>query len=132
MKPRLLLADDHEDLLHEIVQLLEAEFDIVGVARDGASLLDRAANLGPDVVVTDFKMPKLSGIEAGRLLLERKLCKAVVLLTMYADPQLVKDAMRIGIRGFVLKVKAGDDLIPAIRGALRGETFVSSLGPAAV
>ena len=129
MKPRLLLADDHEDLLHEIVQLLEADFEVVGTARDGTALLEGAAHLGPDVVVTDFKMPKLSGLEAGRRLLQQDLCKAVVLLTMYADPQLVKDALRTGIRGFVLKVKAGEDLIPAIHCALRGETFVSSFGP---
>lgn len=131
-KPRLLLADDHEDLLREVTELLERDFDVVGVARDGAALIDHAALLNPDVVVTDFKMPRLSGIDAGRTLLEQRLCKAVVLLTMYADPQLVNSALGVGIRGFVLKVKAGEDLIPAIHSALRGETFVSSFGPARV
>jgi DNA-binding NarL/FixJ family response regulator len=82
-RPRLLLADDHEDLLHEVTALLQGEFEVVGVARDGVSLMDIAAHLNPDVVVTDFRMPGLSGIDAGGTLLERGLCKAVVLLTIY-------------------------------------------------
>jgi DNA-binding NarL/FixJ family response regulator len=127
-RPRLLLADDHEDLLREVTALLEREFEVIGVARDGTALMDIAAHLNPDVVITDFKMPGLSGIDAGSRLLERGLCKAVVLLTMYADQQLVDGALQAGIRGFVLKVNAGEDLIPAIHSALRGETYVSSFG----
>src|ERR1700687_696336 len=123
---RLLLADDHEELLHQLTQLLESEFDIVGAVRDGAALLETAAALRPDVVVADLKMPKLNGIEAGRKLLELKLCKAVVLLTVYGEPQLVKTALESGIQGFVLKGKAGEELIPAIYTALKGGTFVSS------
>jgi DNA-binding NarL/FixJ family response regulator len=124
-RPRLLLADDHEDLLHEVTALLRGEFEVVGVARDGAALMDIAAHLNPDVVVTDFRMPGLTGIDVGGRLLERGLCKAVVLLTIYGDQQLLDSALRAGIRGFVLKVKAGEDLIPAIHSALRGETYVS-------
>lgn len=127
-KPRLLLADDHEGLLREVAGLLDREFEVIGIARDGAELMEIAARLNPDVIVTDFKMPGISGIEASQRLLERGLCKAVVLLTMYADQQLVDGALRAGIRGFVLKVKAGEDLIPAVHSALRGDTFVSSLG----
>jgi DNA-binding NarL/FixJ family response regulator len=128
-KARLLLADDHEDLLQEVTLLLEGEFEVIGVARDGPTLIDSAIHLSPDVVVTDFKMPGgLSGIDASSVLLERGLCKAVVLLTMYADRELVDGALQAGIRGFVLKVRAGEDLIPAIHSALRGETYVSPLG----
>lgn len=131
-RPRLLLADDHEDLLREVTALLQVEFDVIGVARDGTELVNMAADLNPDVVVTDFKMPGLNGIDASSRLLERGLCKAVVLLTMYADRQLVDGALEAGILGFVLKVKAGEDLIPAIHSALRGETYVSSLEAAPV
>ena len=126
-RPRLLLADDHEDLLHEVTALLQGEFEVVGVARDGTTLLEIAAHMNPDVVVTDFKMKGLSGIDAGSLLLQAGSCKAVVLLTMYADRQLIDGALKAGILGFVLKVKAGEDLVPAIYSALRGETYVSSL-----
>jgi len=98
-RPRLLLADDHEDVLREVTALLRVEFEVVGVARDGAALMDIAAHLNPDVVVTDFRMPGLSGIDVGGRLLERGLCKAVVLLTIYGDQQLVDGALLAGIRG---------------------------------
>jgi DNA-binding NarL/FixJ family response regulator len=127
LRPRLLLADDHEEFLEEIRSLLAGDFELVGVARDGAELLEQAGSLNPDAVVTDFKMPKLTGIRAGRKLVESRVCRAVVLLTIYRDPQLVRDALDAGIRGYVLKDRAGEDLIPAIRCALDGETFVSAL-----
>jgi DNA-binding NarL/FixJ family response regulator len=123
---RLLLAEDHEELLHQVTMLLASEFDIVGAVRDGAALLETAAALRPDVVVADLKMPKLNGIEAGRKLLELKLCKAVVLLTIYGDPELAKTALEGGIQGFVLKGNAVAELIPAVYTALKGGTFVSS------
>jgi DNA-binding NarL/FixJ family response regulator len=124
-----VLADDHEDILIELTALLETEFDVVGVAHDGITLVSIASHLKPDVVITDYKMPGLSGIDASSILLERAFCKVVVLLTMYCDRQLAGNALRSGIRAFVLKVKAGEDLIPAIHSALRGETFVSSFEP---
>jgi DNA-binding NarL/FixJ family response regulator len=127
IKPRLLLADDHEDLLREVTVLLADDFELIGVARDGLELMESAANLIPDVVITDFKMPRLTGIEAGRRLLEQRLCKAVVLLTMYGDPQLVRGAREAGILGYVLKDKAAEDLIPAVFSALEGKAFISSL-----
>src|ERR1700726_2372718 len=108
IKPRLLLADDHEAVLQEVTVLLDKDFELIGVARNGLELLDSAAKLCPDVVITDFKMPGLSGIEAGRRLLEQRLCKAVVLLTMYGDPQLVRGARDAGILGYVLKERAAE------------------------
>ncbi|SRR5579883_2453891 len=125
-KPRLLIADDHPELLDEVASLLGADFELVGKARDGASLLAIAAGLKPDVVVTDFAMPRVNGIEAGRRLIEQDLCQAVVLLTIYPEPHLIQQALAAGIRGYVSKVKAGEDLVPAIWEALRGRTFVSS------
>lgn len=125
-RPRLVIADDREDVLREVSALLNEQFEVVGVAQDGATLIEIAADLNPDVVVTDFKMPGISGIKAGSTLLERRLCKAVVLLTMYADQQLVNGAMQAGILGFVLKVKAGEDLIPAINAALGGRPYASA------
>ena len=125
MKPRLLLADDHNELLREVTELLGQEFEILGSVHDGMTLLFRAAELQPDVVVTDLKMPRLSGIEAGRKLLDQKLCRAVVLLTLYKDPQIISSALDAGILGYVTKDRAGLDLIPAINAALAGQTFIS-------
>jgi DNA-binding NarL/FixJ family response regulator len=127
LRPRLLLADDHEEVLEEVARLLATDFELVGVARDGVELVERARLLAPDAVITDFKMPRLTGILAGRKLIEGRVCCTVLLLTMYRDPQLVRDALDAGFRGYVLKDRAGEDLIPAIQQALGGETFVSAL-----
>jgi CheY-like chemotaxis protein len=69
-RPRVLLADDHDELLGDISDFLSTEFEIVGIAGDGASLVELAAKLRPDVVVTDVQMPKLNGIDASRKILD--------------------------------------------------------------
>ena len=125
-RARLLLADDHRELLRDIQQLLASDFDVVGTASDGLALVGVAQALKPDVVVTDLRMPKLNGIEAGRTILQQRVCKAVVLLTAYHDPYLIRRALEAGIRGYVLKTTASDDLLPAIYEALEGRVFVSA------
>jgi DNA-binding NarL/FixJ family response regulator len=122
---RLLVADDEAMILQQITDLLEEEFEVVGVVRDGIDLLKCAQVLKPDVVVTDFQMQPMNGIEAGKELIRRGFCGAVVLLTMYDEPCLMQQALRAGFRGFVLKANVGEDLIPAVREALAGRTFVS-------
>ena len=124
-RSRLVLADDHQEFLAEVSDLLSIEFDIVGSASDGDALLDVAARMRPDVVVTDLQMPKISGLDAGRRLLTERLCHVVVIVTIHADVKLARLALRAGIQAYVLKLHAGDDLIPAIRTALNGGTFVS-------
>ena len=124
-KPRLVLADDYEDLLVEIGSLLAHDFDVVALARDGVELLSAVRKLKPDVVVTDITMPRLSGIEASREILREQHCDAIVLLTVHNEKELVGKALRAGILGYVLKVNAGVELIPAIFAVLGGESFVS-------
>ena len=124
-KLRLLLADDHAGVLEEIRQLLAPEFEIAGAARGGRALLDLAAELRPDAVISDVAMPDLDGIEAGRLILDRGHAAAVVALTMHNDPSLVQRALRAGIRGFILKVDAGAELVAAVRAVARGRTYLS-------
>jgi len=126
MRTSLLLADDHRELLQDLQRLLASDFDVVGTASDGLALVGVAQALKPDVVVTDLRMPKLNGIEAGRTILQRRVCKAVVLLTAYHDPYLIRRALEAGIRGYVLKTTASDDLLPAIYEALEGRVFVSA------
>lgn len=124
-KTRVILADDHPGILHEIIDLLHGEFEIVGTARDGPTLLKEGCRLKPDVVVTDIRMPGINGIRVGHDLLEARACKAVVVLSMYGDAILAQTALEAGIRGYVLKMTAGDDLIPAIHKILAGGTFFS-------
>jgi DNA-binding NarL/FixJ family response regulator len=122
---RLVLADDHPDVREAVRQLLYSEFDVLRTVGEGAALVEAAIELKPDAVVTDVQMPHMGGIEASEQLLSRRLCEAVVVLSMYPDAHLVKAAFQAGIRAYVLKVDASDELIPAINAALRGERYLS-------
>lgn len=122
---RVVLADDHEDLLYEIRLLLGSEFDIVNSVTDGLGLIDAASKSKPDIVISDVQMPGLNGIEACQRIIENGFCGAATILTMHDEVQLVKDALRAGIRGYVLKVDAGEELILAVRSVMGGFTYLS-------
>jgi len=85
-----------------------------------------AHELKPDAVVSDIQMPELDGIAASTQVLGRGLCEAIVVLSMYSDRHLVQIALQAGIRAYVLKLDASDELIPAVYAALRGERYLSS------
>lgn len=122
---RLLFADDHEGVREEIRQLLEPDFEVLRLVGDCVQLVEAARELEIDAVVSDVQLPHMSGIEAGRQILGRGLCEAVVVLSMFPDAHLVKAAMAAGIRAYVLKVDAGEGLIPAIHTALGGKQYLS-------
>jgi DNA-binding NarL/FixJ family response regulator len=124
-RTRVLLADDQATILHDIEELLTADFEIVGTVTDGVSAIEAAARLQPDLIVTDLAMPRLGGIEASREMLKARPGLPIVLLTMNDDPHLAEHAISVGIRGYVHKLTAGEELIPAAQCALRGETFIS-------
>jgi DNA-binding NarL/FixJ family response regulator len=122
---RLVLADDHLDVLEEIRRLLTPEFDVLRTVGEGAALVEAAAETLPDAVITDIRMPHVDGIEACGRILSRGLCAAVVVLSMYPDAYLVKAALQAGIRAYVVKLDASEELIPAVYAAVRGERYLS-------
>jgi|HubBroStandDraft_6_1064221.scaffolds.fasta_scaffold872890_2 DNA-binding NarL/FixJ family response regulator len=122
---RVVLADDHEDVLHEIRALLDPEFDILRSVTDGLALIEAVRESKPDVVISDVQMPGLSGIEACRRIVQNGSCSAAIILTIYNDFQLVKNALQAGIRGFVLKVDAGEELASAVHAVLDGSVYLS-------
>ena len=124
--PRILLADDHQEMLQTLVGILEDEFQIVGTAGNGMRALELAASLTPDIVVLDISMPEVNGIEAARRLREEGSLASVVFLTAHNDPDLVEAAMSAGALGYVLKSHLATDLVSAIWLALVGKTFISS------
>jgi len=124
-KPRLVLADDNPEILDVIRKLLDDSFEIVAVVGDGRLLMEAVTQFKPDAVIVDLQMPLLNGIEAGERIIRGGLAPAVVVLTMYAEARLVRQAIRAGIQGYVLKTDAGRELLPAIRAVLRGETYLS-------
>jgi len=124
-RPRVLLADDHEELLDAVRLLLAADFEIVGAVSDGRTLVRVATELRPDAVITDVRMPEINGLEASREILEQGSCRAILLLSMFNQKELVSDALRLGIRGFVLKLNASEELIPAVHAVLNGDSYLS-------
>jgi DNA-binding NarL/FixJ family response regulator len=125
MKPRVLLADDHRILAEGVRGLLEPEFELVGIVSDGRELVEAAIELRPDVVVADISMPSLNGIDAVALMRQAGVSSRVVFLTMQRDVSYARRAMEAGASGYVLKHSAHDELVEAIREALRGHTYVT-------
>jgi DNA-binding NarL/FixJ family response regulator len=120
---RVLIADDHADVLDDIRDLLEPDFDVVGAVADGHELLNAVESLNPDVIITDISMPGLTGIEAARRIIEKYPDSKIILLTMHNDPALIEQGFAAGALGYVLKVKANMDLPQAIYRALEGKRF---------
>ena len=121
----VLLADDHGDFLATAVRHLEPHFEVLRAVTDGQALLDEAARLEPDIVVLDISMPLLNGIEAARRLKAAGSPARIVFLTMHADPDYVRAALATGALGYVVKSRLASDLLPSIREALAGRSFVS-------
>jgi DNA-binding NarL/FixJ family response regulator len=124
---RILLADDHPDLLKTVEHHLESEFEVVGKVLDGQLLLEEAMRLKPDVIVSDISMPLLNGIDAADQLKESGCQSRIVFLTVHSDPDFVGVCLAAGALGYVVKSRIGTDLLPAIREALAGHIFISNL-----
>ena len=128
MKPvRVLLADDHTLVRAGLRKLLEAmpEVEVVGEASDGLALLALAAQLRPTLVLMDIAMPGLNGLEATARLARQSTDIRVLILSMHQNEEYVRQALRHGAAGYLLKDAAPMELDLAIRAVLRGETYLS-------
>lgn len=123
---RVLLADDHLMFLAGLKKLLESEFEVVGAVEDGRSLVEAAKQLQPDLIVADISMPSLNGIDAVMRLKEEGASAKVIFLTMHGDSLFVREALRAGVAGYILKRDAPDRLVTAIREVMHGKTFLST------
>lgn len=122
---RVLLAEDGCAMGRQLRGLLSQQYQVIGLVQDGASLVQAAQSMLPDVVVTDIAMPEMDGLEAVRRLRLQRPVLGVVFITVHADPQMVTRAMALGPCSYVLKSDAGDDLLSAVGVALKGDRFVS-------
>ena len=124
---RVIVADDHHLVRQGIRMLLEKaeDIDVVGEAENGLEAVDLAESLTPDIVVMDISMPRLNGIQATEQIRSRVSQTQVVVLSMHADDAMVRQALRRGARGYVLKRAVGEELLLAIRAAMNGETYLS-------
>jgi DNA-binding NarL/FixJ family response regulator len=124
-RPRLLLADDHAENRTLLRNLLAPEFDVIAEVADGPALVSAAARLSPDAIVTDISLPGLDGIGAAVAILRKNPAARIVFVTVHSDPCVIDRSFATGGLGFVSKLTAGDELVPAVRAALRGERHVS-------
>ena len=124
---RVLVADDHPVFRYGVRALLSAESDTepVGEATNGQEALARALELGPDVILMDFNMPGMDGIEATRQILEASPHTSILMVTMSEEDESVMAAMRAGARGYVLKDAGAAETLRAIRAAAGGEAIFS-------
>src|ERR1700739_4820781 len=124
---RVLLADDHAMVRKGFRLILEAQPDmeIAGEAGNGREAVELAEKLHPDVVVMDVAMPELNGIEATRRLAASSPHTRVLALSMHKDSVYVREILRAGARGYLLKESVADDLVTAVRAAAAGEAYIS-------
>ena len=124
---RILLADDHAVVRQGFKMILGAQSDmeIVGEAGNGREAVELAEQLKPDVVVMDVAMPELNGIEATRRVSSSVPHARIIALSMHKDSVYVREVLRAGARGYLLKDSGAGDLVSAVRAVARGEGYLS-------
>jgi DNA-binding NarL/FixJ family response regulator len=126
-KTRILLVDDHSVVRQGFRMILSAQPDleVIGEAGDGLQAVERVAELQPDLVVMDVSMPGLNGIEATRRIMEIAPRCRVLALSMHRDAVYVREILRAGARGYLLKDAFDQDLVNAIRSIAQGQAYLS-------
>lgn len=131
VRARVLVADDHVIVAEALCNLLSHDFEIVAMVHDGHKLIEAATKLLPDVIVADINMPVLNGLDAA-MRIKRRLPKVKILCVTIADqPEMVEEALKLGLDGYVLKTCPPAELLDAIRFALEGKRYVSGVSPQA-
>jgi DNA-binding NarL/FixJ family response regulator len=121
---RVALVDDHDIVLRGLRQLFEdAGFEIAGEAADAPDAVSMVLDAQPDVVVMDVRMPSGDGIDATAQILAQRPDTKVLVLTSYSDEGAIREAVRVGARGYLLKQTSGDDLIRAVQDVAGGKTY---------
>jgi DNA-binding NarL/FixJ family response regulator len=122
---RILIADDHEVARRGIRSLLESHsgWEVCAEAKDGRDAVELAASTSPDLVLLDIGMPNLNGLEAARQILATTPNVAILILTMHDSDNVIREVLRAGARGFLLKSDAGRDLVAAVEALESQKTF---------
>jgi two-component system, NarL family, response regulator NreC len=124
---RILLADDHAILRQGLRLILSAHADleVVGEAGNGNEAVELAGKLHPDIVVMDVAMPELNGIEATKRMIQAEPRLKVLVLSMHKEGVYVREILRAGARGYILKDAIDTELLNAVRSVARGDGYIS-------
>ena len=125
---RILIADDHEVARHGIRALLEghAGWEVCAEAKDGREAGELSSSMNPDLILLDIGMPNLNGLEAARQILAASPELPILILTMLDSDHVVREVLRAGARGFLLKSDAGRDLVAAVEALQLHRTFFTT------
>ena len=125
---RILLVDDFQPFLRFISSTLQErpDWQVIGTASDGLEAVQKAEELQPDLILLDIGLPKLNGIEAARRIGKRAPQSKILFLSQETSTDVVREALRLGGRGYVLKARAQQDLLAAVEAVLQGKQFVST------
>lgn len=126
-KIKVHIADDHQILIDGIIAVLSmlGNVEVVGHSLDGISVLNWFQENQADILVLDIGMPKLDGIEVLRQFQLKGIKTDTIILTSYNDVKLIKEVLKLGAKGFVTKVSAGENIIEAIKTVTDGDTYFS-------
>lgn len=124
---KIVLADDHTLIRAGLKALLSfsPEFEVVGEADDGLSAIHQVEEKHPDILILDLSMPNMSGIDCIKEIRSRTLACHILVLTMYDDEEYIKEVMRSGADGYLLKKSADSELIAAIHKIYRGKKYLN-------
>src|ERR1700757_3257587 len=125
---RIVIADDHEVARRGIRSLLEGHpgWEVCGEAKDGREAVELATRTKPDLVLLDIGMPNLNGLEAARQILATTPNVAILILTMHDSDNVIREVLRAGARGYLLKSDAGRDLVAAVEALQLQRTFFTT------
>ena len=124
LRPRILLADDHRELLNALRPVLEEVGEVVGMVEDGRALVEAAGQLEPDLIITDISMPRLNGLDATRTILACLPQSKVIILTVHREAVYLSLAFNAGARGYILKRSAVAELPQAVLRVLAGYRYI--------
>jgi DNA-binding NarL/FixJ family response regulator len=125
-KIRVVLADDHRDLIAQVRVVLGDEFEILEAAENGHQAVSAVLELDPDVFVTDISMPLVNGLQAAKRIRKTNSRVRIIFLTIHEDRDFIAAALAAGATGYVTKRRLSADLVFAIQEAMKGNTFVSN------
>jgi DNA-binding NarL/FixJ family response regulator len=124
---RVLVVEDYEPMRKTVRATLQKRHDlqIVGEASDGLEAVQQAVELKPDLILMDIGLPSQNGIEAAREIRELVPKAKILFLSQETSPEVIQEALSVSASGYVVKVNAGVELIPALEAVISGKQFVS-------